>query len=82
MYLKRFVYDRLLDWKNEGGHSTLEVGGARQVGKTYLIQKFADENYKHKIYINLFELSGKQFMELVLCQEKVQIKYNQFSLFM
>lgn len=26
MYLKRFVYDRLLDWKNEGGHSTLEVG--------------------------------------------------------
>ena len=42
MYLKRFVYDRLLDWKNEGGHSTLEVGGARQVGKTYLIQKFAD----------------------------------------
>ena len=35
MYLKRFVYDRLLDWKNEGGHSTLEVGGARQVGKTY-----------------------------------------------
>ena len=59
----RFVYDRLLDWKNEGGHSTLEVGGARQVGKTYLIQKFADENYKHKIYINLFELSGKQFME-------------------
>lgn len=38
MYLKRFVYDRLLDWKNEGGHSTLEVGGARQVGKTYLIQ--------------------------------------------
>ena len=45
MYLMRFVYDRLLDWKNEGGHSTLEVGGARQVGKTYLIQKFADENY-------------------------------------
>lgn len=27
MYLMRFVYDRLLDWKNEGGHSTLEVGG-------------------------------------------------------
>lgn len=41
----------------------MEVGGARQVGKTYLISKFADENYKHKIYINLFELSGKQFLE-------------------
>lgn len=63
MYLKRFIYDRLLDWKNENGHSTLEVGGARQVGKTYLINKFADEHYKHKIYINLFELSGRQFLE-------------------
>lgn len=25
MYLKRFTYDRLLDWKNENGHSTLEA---------------------------------------------------------
>lgn len=33
MYLKRFVYDRLLDWKNEGGHSTLEVGGAVRLEK-------------------------------------------------
>ena len=62
MYLKRFVYDRLLDWKNEGGHSTLEVGGARQVGKTYLIQKFADENYKHKIYINCLPLNSNRLI--------------------
>lgn len=63
MYLKRNVYERLIDWKESGIHSTLEVSGARQVGKTYLIDKFADEYFNHKIYINLFELSGKQFME-------------------
>lgn len=63
MYLKRKVYDQLLEWKNDSGHSTLEVNGARQVGKTYIINKFADENFKHKIYINLFDLSGKEFME-------------------
>ena len=63
MYIKRNVYQQLLEWKNESSHSTLEVRGARQVGKTYIINKFADENFKHKIYINLFELSGKQFME-------------------
>lgn len=67
MYLKRKVYDQLLDWKNDTIHSTLEVNGARQVGKTYIINKFADENFKHKIYINLFDLSGKQFME---CYQK------------
>lgn len=63
MYLKRKVYEQLLKWKQDAGHSTLEVNGARQVGKTYLISKFAKENYAQVIYINLFELSGKQFME-------------------
>ncbi|MDD2980522.1 MAG: AAA family ATPase [Hespellia sp.] len=63
MYLKRKVYEQLLDWKNDTDRSTLEISGARQVGKTYLINKFADENYKHKIYINLFEQSGQQFMK-------------------
>lgn len=63
MYLKRQIYAKLMEWKEFGSQSTLEVNGARQVGKTYLINKFADENFKHKIYINLFELSGKQFLE-------------------
>lgn len=63
MYIKRAIYQQLTEWKNESSHSTLEVRGARQVGKTYIINKFADDNFKHKIYINLFELSGKQFLE-------------------
>lgn len=63
MYLTRKAYGSLIEWKNNGGQSTLEVNGARQVGKTYLINKFADEYFAHKIYINLFELSGKQFMQ-------------------
>ena len=63
-YLKRQVYDQMLDWKQQSGHSTLEVSGARQVGKTYIVNKFADEQYKHKIYVNLLELSGELFLEL------------------
>ena len=63
MDLKRNVYKRLIEWKENNAHSTLEISGARQVGKTYLINKFADEYFKNKLYINLFELSGKQFME-------------------
>ena len=63
MYLKREIYSQLLEWKNDTSRSTLEVTGARQVGKTYIINKFADENFRHKIYINLFEQSGQQFMQ-------------------
>lgn len=62
MYIKREVYRKLIQWKNSKRHTTLGVNGARQVGKTYIINKFADENFRHKIYINLFELSGSQFM--------------------
>ena len=64
MYLKRNIYDRMLEWKSDRSHSTLEISGARQAGKTYIVNKFADENFKHKIYVNLFDLSGKQFMAL------------------
>ena len=67
MYLKRKIYDQLMEWKDDKSHSTLEVNGARQTGKTYIINKFADENFKHKIYVNLFDLSGKQFIE---CYQK------------
>ena len=35
MYLRRKVYDKLLVWKKESS-LTLEITGARQVGKTYI----------------------------------------------
>lgn len=61
--LKRSAYGRMLAWKHSPGHKTLEVSGARQVGKTYLVNKFAKEQYAHKIYVNLQELSGEIFLE-------------------
>ncbi len=62
-YLKRNAYDRLLKWKERSDHATLEVSGARQVGKTYIVNKFADEQYGKKIYINLLDFSGELFLE-------------------
>lgn len=62
MELERTAYKKLLEWKKNAGHSTLEVSGARQVGKTYLVNKFADQEYEQKIYINLLELSGELFL--------------------
>ena len=53
--LERKASSKLLAWKNKPNHSTLEVSGARQVGKTYLVNKFADREYKRK---NLCKSSG------------------------
>lgn len=63
MYLKRKAYDALIAWKQKSGHAMLEVSGARQVGKTYIVNRFADEQYRKKIYINLLDLSGELFLE-------------------
>ena len=62
-YLKRYVYDQLVDWKQRPDHSTLEVSGARHVGKTYIVNKLSDEQYRNKIYINLLDFSGELFLE-------------------
>jgi len=61
--LKRTIYNKLLSWKAQTRRATLELSGARQVGKTYIVNKFADEQYAHKIYINMLELSGELFLE-------------------
>ena len=62
MELKRDIYKRLLEWKRENTHKVLELEGARQVGKTFILDKFAKENYKVQIYINMAQTSGQEFL--------------------
>lgn len=50
--LRRQFYDQLLAWKREKGKECLLVKGARQVGKTFIIRKFGQENYDKFIEIN------------------------------
>lgn len=61
--LKRDIYEKLLEWKKTESGRVLELRGARQVGKTYILDKFARENYKIYIYINMAQTSGKDFLE-------------------
>ena len=52
MELKRDFYDFLVNWKAGKERQCLLVNGARQVGKTYIIEKFGRENYESFIEIN------------------------------
>ena len=62
MDLKRDIYDCLVQWKRRNSGKVLEVSGARQVGKTYILTKFAKENYKDFFYINMMQTSGREFI--------------------
>lgn len=53
--MKRKIENQLLEWKENHNRTCLLVKGARQVGKTYSIDRFARENYKHYTYLNFDE---------------------------
>ncbi|HCS67579.1 MAG TPA: AAA family ATPase [Oribacterium sp.] len=51
-YLTRKADHFLMEWKKNKDHYPLIIKGARQVGKTATIRKFAREQYAHVIEIN------------------------------
>lgn len=60
--LKRKIYDKLLEWKKsrreEGLKKCLLIKGARQVGKTYIVEAFGKNEYKSFVSINFFKQPG------------------------
>lgn len=53
--LKRKIEDTLNQWKNATGHKPLVIMGIRQCGKTFIVQHFAEANYKTVIYVNFIK---------------------------
>ena len=53
--LRRKVSDELNNWKNTKDKKCLLVQGARQVGKTYIIEEFAKANYEEIVELNFKE---------------------------
>ena len=50
--MKRSAYNKLLKWKNSNKRKPLVLQGARQVGKTYLVNMFGEAEYENYIYLN------------------------------
>ena len=53
--LKRKFYDFLKEWKERQSKKPLLVRGARQIGKTFIVDCFGKANYPSYIYINFLE---------------------------
>ena len=51
--MKRKITQQLIDWKDRPGHKPLILQGARQVGKTYILEAFGREHYKNYIKVSL-----------------------------
>lgn len=53
--LKRKIEEELIAWKNDSNRKPLVIKGCRQCGKTFIVQKFAEENYANVVYLNFMQ---------------------------
>jgi len=58
--MKRDRLVELLRWKTGKHRKPLLVRGARQVGKTWLLQEFGRTAYRHCVYVNFEDAAGLQ----------------------
>lgn len=50
--MRRNIYNSLIEWKNRKGHKPLVLLGARQVGKTWILNEFGENEYENIAYLN------------------------------
>ena len=46
MEIKRDLTDRLIEWKNQSNRKPILLQGARQIGKSWLMEKFGKEYFE------------------------------------
>lgn len=56
--LKRKAIASIKNWVNTKNKKCLVVQGARQTGKTYIIERFAEDNYEELLEINFKQMAS------------------------
>ena len=82
--LKRRIYDELLKWKREkNGSTALLVEGAKRIGKSYIVEEFARNEYDSYIMIDFSKAPKmvKSWFDLYLEEidtllENIQLRYK------
>lgn len=70
--MKRKISESLLEWKYSDERKPLILNGARQVGKTYILEEFGKEHFENVIYINMeIESDIRNFIEKELSPHKI-----------
>lgn len=69
MLMRRKVYQKLLDWKQQRkGEVALLIEGARRIGKSYIVEKFAQNEYDSYILVDFSKVAPgvKELFDLYL----------------
>lgn len=77
----RIGLEELLKWKSRPRRKPLVLRGARQVGKTWLMQEFAKTAYAHSVYINFEEEEALRHIfendfDIKRILESIELRFN------
>ena len=70
--MKRKILESFIEWKGSEERKPLILNGARQVGKTYILEEFGKKYFENVIYLNM-EIEGnvRNFIEKDLSPRKI-----------
>jgi predicted AAA+ superfamily ATPase len=70
--MKRKISEALVEWKNSEERKPLIMNGARQVGKTYILEQFGKEHFENVVYLNM-EIEGvlRNFLDTEIAPQKI-----------
>ena len=75
--MKRKIYDRLLQWKQEkDGTSALMIEGARRVGKSYIAEEFARNDLFFYSNYDKAEAENRMQVDFLIQKELVTSRHN------
>lgn len=77
--MERKIYKELLAWKNSTDRKPLILQGARQVGKTYIVNYFAGKEYSNSVYCNFEKDDGLADFFKDLTPEKIIRKLSLYK---
>ena len=89
--LERKIYNRLKEWQiDSNGHTAVMLEGARRVGKSFIVEQFAKQEYKSYILVDFNHISEnelaifehylsntKEFLRMLALHHHVQLYERQ-----
>ncbi|MFT4204380.1 MAG: AAA family ATPase [Chitinophagaceae bacterium] len=70
--MQRKIIAELLNWKEKNERKPLIVNGARQVGKTFALMQFGQENFENVLYLNMeIEADLRDFIDKDLTPKNI-----------
>lgn len=89
--MERYLYKKLLHWKESNKRKPLVLEGPRQVGKTWLLKHFGEKEYENLVYINcdsnpilenvFFDYDIPRIIRTLSALSNTQIKPNKTLIF-